>query len=217
MKNNIYFLIRSLLISLLFFLLLPFISFAQSLAPIPDVGPGVCVGHCGSDTKPTMSSSSGGTDTTPSSEDTGTTSIPPPTSEEEAIQAVQDNIQNATDLDDQALQKIDEGDYPSVPPIIDDATQSLTDARDSLKTDPDLEQLRGDEPKALSKIDRSLQSSIKNHKKVSSTIDRIVTDPNADEGLLSKLLKKAKRYLSDAINGRRKAQVRTNAIAGIRG
>lgn len=50
MKNNVYFLIRSLLISLLFFLLLPFYSFAQSLPPIPDVGPGVCVSNCPDDT-----------------------------------------------------------------------------------------------------------------------------------------------------------------------
>ena len=47
MKHNIYFLIRSLLISLLFFLLLPLLSFAQSLPPIPDVGEGVCVSNCG--------------------------------------------------------------------------------------------------------------------------------------------------------------------------
>ena len=52
MKNNFCFLIRSFLISLLFFLLVPFISFAQGLAPIPEVGPTVCVANCGSNTKP---------------------------------------------------------------------------------------------------------------------------------------------------------------------
>ena len=52
MKNNIYFLIRSFLILLLFFLLLPLISFAY-LPPIPDVGPIHCVANCGSgNTKP---------------------------------------------------------------------------------------------------------------------------------------------------------------------
>ena len=56
MKNNIYFLIRSLLISLLFLLLLPLLLFAQSLAPIPEVGPTVCAANCGSNTKPSMSS-----------------------------------------------------------------------------------------------------------------------------------------------------------------
>lgn len=212
MKNNIYFLIRSFLISFLFLLLLPFLSFAQSLAPIPDVGEGVCVSNCGGNTTPDIP-------TIPSSsEDTSTTSIPPSTPEEEAIQAVQDNIQNATDLDDQALQKIEEGDYSAVSPLIDDATQSLTDARDSLKTDPDLEQLREDEPKTLSKIDRSLQSSINNHKRASSTIDRIVNDSKVeeDEGLLSRLIKKTKKFLSDAI--RREHRVTsTVAVAGVRG
>ncbi|GEM_PF-4827042 len=55
MKNNIYFLNRLLLIPLLFSLLLPFYSFAQSLAPIPDVGPGVCVSNCPDDTPTTTS------------------------------------------------------------------------------------------------------------------------------------------------------------------
>ena len=48
MKNNIYFLIRLFLISLLFFLLFPLLAFTQSLAPIPDVGPIHCVANCGS-------------------------------------------------------------------------------------------------------------------------------------------------------------------------
>lgn len=209
MKNNINFLIRSVLFSLLFFLLLPFLSFAQGLPPIPDIGEGVCVSNCGGNTTPNIPiipSSSGGTDTTSSSE-------------KEAIQAVQDNIQNASELDNQALQKIEEGDYPSVPPIIDDATQSLTDAKDSLNTDPDLEQLREDEPNALLKIDRSLQSSITNHKKVSSTIDRIVNDPKVDEdeGLLLRLLKKAKRFLSEAIIRERKADHTVTVVAAVRG
>ena len=55
MKKNIYFLIKSFLISLLFFLLLPSLSFAQGLAPIPDVGPIHCVANCGSDTTSTSS------------------------------------------------------------------------------------------------------------------------------------------------------------------
>jgi len=50
MKNNNYFLIRLLLVSFLLFQLLPFYSFAQSLSPIPDVGPGVCVANCPGDT-----------------------------------------------------------------------------------------------------------------------------------------------------------------------
>ena len=50
MKNNIYFLIKSFLVSLLFFLLLPLLSSAQGLPPIPEVGPTVCVANCGSDT-----------------------------------------------------------------------------------------------------------------------------------------------------------------------
>ena len=73
MKNNIYFLIRLILISLLFFLLFPLLAFTQSLAPIPEVGPIHCVANCGNGNTTT----SGG-NTTPS--DGNTTPIIPPTS-----------------------------------------------------------------------------------------------------------------------------------------
>ena len=51
------------------------------------------------------------------------------------------------------------------------------------------------------KIDRLLQSAIKNHQKISSTVERIVNDPKVqeDEGLLSRLLKKTKKFIYDAL------------------
>ncbi len=61
MKNNIYFLTRSFFILLLFFLfLLPLHLFAQSLAPIPGVGPTVCAANCDGNTNPTIAGSSEG-------------------------------------------------------------------------------------------------------------------------------------------------------------
>ena len=141
------------------------------------------------------------------------TSSAPSTPQEEAIQAVQDNIQNAVELDNQALQKIKEGDYPSLVPIIYNAAESLTNARDGimhleLTVDAEI------------KIDRLLQSAIKNHQKISSTVDRIVNDPKVqeDEGLLSRLLKKTKKFIHESlINDRRMQHEITNYTSSVRG
>jgi len=107
MKNNIYFLIRSLLISLLFFLLLPFISFAQSLAPIPDVGEGVCVSNCGDstsmDSQPTM------------------------TSEPLTISIITNSLQTIIGLENQALKKIKEKEYAEAELFINNSIESLMD------------------------------------------------------------------------------------------
>ena len=60
LKINFYKLSYFLLLLLLFFFLTHGAIFAQSLAPIPGVGPTVCVSNCGGNENPTVSDSNGG-------------------------------------------------------------------------------------------------------------------------------------------------------------
>ena len=208
MKNNIYCFIRSFLI-LLLFLLLPFLSFAQSLPPIPDVGEGVCVAGCGSTPSPTFSPL-----TPPGEEDTTPSPTPTP--------PLITKLQTANELDNQALEKLNEAKYSEVPPIINDAIDFLNDARDSLKTD----EVCKDNPKAASKIDRSLKSSISDHKRALSNVERINlisvsrvnNDPQADEeGLISKLVNSAKKFIKRAITRDFRVPNTVGAVCGVRG
>jgi hypothetical protein len=204
MKNNVY-LLSKLFFVLLLVSLLPFSVFAQSLAPIPDVGEGVCISNCPSDTPTTFP-------------------LPEPEEEDEdisseasdVIEALETDIQYVVELDDQALQEINEGNYIEAGSLIDSAIESLTDVRDSLNTEPELTELRDDEPKAVSKIDKGLKSSINSHKRASSAIEKINTNPTVEENesLLSKFIKKTKKYLRD---GRRHTQTTSIAVAGVRG
>ena len=208
MKNNFYFLIRSFLISLFFFLLLPFLSFAQSLAPIPDVGPGVCVSNCGSSTSHPFP-------------------LPIPTPSEDTIPApsptpltVVNNLKTVAELDNQAIQKLNEEKYAELPPILNDAIESLTDAKDNLETNPASEKVCKDESKAILEIDRS----INDHKKAASIVDRInIIGANRvnndlktkEEGSLLKLVKSAKKFI---LSGRRHTRLSTTiCVAGVRG
>ena len=202
MKTNIYCFIRSFLV-LLFFLLLPFLSFAQSLPPIPDVGEGVCVAGCGSTPSP---------------------SFPPLTSpgEEDTTPPIITKLQTANELDNQALEKLNEAKYSEVPPIINDAIDSLNDARDSLKTD----EVCKDEPITVSKIDKLLKSSISDHKRALSNVERINlisvsrvnNDPQADEeGLISKLVNSAKKFIKRAITRTHRIPNTVGAVCGVRG
>lgn len=163
---------RSFLVSLLLLLLSPFFSFAQSLAPIPEVGPGVCVSNCGSN-KPTMSSSSGDTNAT----------------EEKALQSIQDKLQETLDLNSEALKELDQEDYEAVSSTIRAIILNLKNYKVTIKIDPDLSQLRKSKPGLISKINRVISISIIDYKKASSAIDRItqVAIPRTDEGLVLKL------------------------------
>ncbi len=116
------------------------------------------------------------------------------------VQTIKDNLRNITTLDHQALQKIKEGDYPSVLPIIDDAVESLIDVKDTVRSVDNLNASKE------YNITRLLDSSINNHKKASSTIDRIINDPQVKEyeELLSRLLKDAKKFINDCILSNRK-------------
>ena len=150
-----------------------------------------------------------------------TTSATITAEEKEAIQLIATALVNIIDLDDQALQEIKDEDHSSkdyIPllTLLSIAIQSLIDARDSLETDPDLEQLREDEPRALSKIDRSLKSSINKHKRASKTVEQIINNPkvNEDESFLSRLLKKTKKYLT---NGRGLVQSTVIIVTSVRG
>lgn len=276
MKNNIYFLIRSLLISLLFFLLLPLHSFASNPCPNSCSGHGGCdfnnitcycenawlgtdcstpscpdqnqcsghgycsvserICHCGygwSGLDCSVATSSISTPT-PTPTTTTTTSCPYDCSGHgscnsdgrcycyegwiasdcsvspvEEIMQAQGDLQNVVELDIQALQKIQEGDYPSLVPIINNAIESLTNTEHGIIDDIDGLRFTVDVDLDVEiKIDRLLQSAIKNHKKASSTIDRIVNDPKVqeDEGLLSRLLNKTKRFIFNALLNNRKAQ-----------
>ena len=210
MKNNIHFLIRSFLTLLLFFLLLPFYSFAQSLAPIPDVGEGVCVANCPDDTT---------TIPTP-------TPTPTPTPITESQPITQSHLDNAKELNMQALQELNEGKYVEAKGTIDDTIESLNNAKDNLRTDPIILEFCEGKPNEINKIERSIQSSINNHEKAASVVDRIIdiqqdsvstrinNNPNAnEEGLLQKLINTAKKYLK-----RRPPRVsRSNVVCGVRG
>ncbi|GEM_PF-7042422 len=172
MRNNIYFLIRSLLISLLFFLLLPLLSFAQGLAPIPDVGEGVCVSNCGGstsmDSQPTM------------------------TSEPLTISIITNSLQTIISLENQALKKIKEKEYAEAELLINNSIESLNDAKTILYIYPELEQFRNEKPEVVSKLNKSIDKSLKSLEKASSLIVR-VNNPETEEGLLSKLIKGIKK------------------------
>ncbi len=194
MKHNIYFLIKSFSILLLFFLLLPFHSLAQSLAPIPDVGEGVCVSNCGDstsmDSQPTM------------------------TSEPLTISIITNNLQTIISLENQALKKIKEKEYAEAESFINNSIESLNDAKTILYTDPELEQFRNEKPEVISKINKSIEKSLKSLEKASSLIVR-VNNPETEEGFLSKLIKDVKKALLD---GRRSVRhTHSIAVAGVRG
>ena len=216
MKNDIYSLGKLFLASLLVTLLLPFYAFAQSLPPIPDVGEGICVSGCGTPSTTTLPTATPEEDTTSS-----TPPLPTP-------QAIATHLQTAIELDNQTLQKLNEEKYAEVPPIINDAIESLTDVRDSLKTDPASQEVCEDNPKARSKIDRLLQSSIKDHEKAASIINRINiigvsrmnnyyrNNENKEEESLSKLVESAKRFIKRATTRTHRVS-RTMAVCGVRG
>ena len=235
MKNNIYFLTTSLLISLLFCLLLPFLSLAQGLPPIPDVGPGVCVANCGSSTPHAFPSPTPlpGTDI-PSSDfpvscpndcsnngtcndeicncfvdwvgtDCSTLSLV-------AMPVINTHLDNANELNKQALQELNEGKYVEASTSINNTIESLNNAKDSLKTDPIIVKLCEGKPKAINKIERKIQSSINTHLKASSTVNRII-EITEEESLLQILLKAANRLLTR----RMPRPARTNAVCGVRG
>ena len=228
MKNNIYFLIRSFLISLLFFLLLPSLSFAQGLPSIPDVGPTHCVANCGGgNTKPSCPNNCSGSDHGQCNFDDGSCdcyqtwsgidcSVPSIT---------QTHLQSATDLNQQALQELNEGKYIEASTTIDNTIESLNNVKDGLRTDPELLEFCKNKPEAINKIERVIQSSINNHKKAASIVDRIIeitsevarinnnSGVNEEESLLQKLLRAAKRLLT-----RRMPKPSTvNAVCGVRG
>ncbi|OGI19896.1 MAG: hypothetical protein A3B68_02095 [Candidatus Melainabacteria bacterium RIFCSPHIGHO2_02_FULL_34_12] len=245
MKNNIYFLIRSLLVSLFFFLLLPFHSFAQSLAPIPDVGEGVCVANCPGTTSPSFPIETPTPTPTPDftscpndcsfngicedgicncfeGQEGDDCSIPKST----PTPITQSHLESAKELNMQALQELNEGKYVEAKGTIDDTIESLNNAKDNLRTDPIILEFCEGKPNEINKIERSIQSSINNHEKAASVVDRIIdiqqdsvstrinNNPNAnEEGLLQKLINTAKKYLK-----RRPPRVsRSNVVCGVRG
>ena len=238
MKNNIYFLIRTLFISLLFSLLLPFHSFAQSLAPIPDVGEGVCVANCPGDTPdiPTPTSTPASIVCPNDCSGNGSCileacfcsvewegddcSIPKPTPTE----STQSHLENAKELNMQALEELNEGKYVEASITIDNTIESLNNVKDSLETDPTVLQFCENKPKTIEKIERSIQSSINNHNKAALVIDRIIevtsaanrtnNNPagNKTEELLQKLVKFAKRFLTRPIR-----VSNSFAVCGVRG
>ena len=212
MKNNIYFLIRSFLISLLSFLLIPFISFAQGLAPIPDVGPGVCVSNCGTPSISHTPTPTPDENTIPITFPTSAPSVSPAPSS--TPQAIVTQLQTSIELDNQALQKLKEKNYASVPPIINNAIESLTNVRDSLKTDPALKKVCRNKPKAISLINRS----INDHEKALSSIEDINNAPKTseEEGLISKLVSSAKKFIKRAITRTHRVST-VGAICGVRG
>lgn len=242
MKNNIYFLIRSVFVLLL--LLLPTVSFAQSLAPIPDVGEGVCVANCGNDNS-SMSTTPipdfiscpddcsgngfcnvdgsctcdfGWTGTNCSS---SISPAPLPTPEEPITQT---HLESAKELNLQALEELNEGNYVEAKGTINDTIESLNNAKDNLRTDPLILEFCENKPNVIDKIERSIQSSINNHTKAASTVDRIIDitstsnrinnilSDSKKEELLQKLLKFTKKLL-----GRRIRVSNSFVVCGVRG
>ena len=211
MRNNICFLIRSFFIALLFFLLFPLLSFTQSLAPIPDVGPGVCVSNCGHTTPSTFPSP-----TFTPSEDTSPSPIPTPP-------PIVTKLQTAKELNKQAQKELQEGEYVKASTTINDTIQSLSDAKDTFETD--LKSITCKNKSQAAKYERSIESSINNHQKAASIVDRIIEETsspnrtnnvlrvNEDEGLLQKLIRIANRLLTR----RMPRPARTNAVCGVRG
>ncbi len=193
MKNNIYLLSKLLFVLLLVFLL-PFSVFAQSLPPIPDVGEGVCVSNCGGSTsmgsQPTM------------------------TSEPVTISIITNSLQTIISLENQALKKIKEKEYAEAELFINNSIESLNDAKTILYTDPELKQFRDEKPEIISKLNKSIDKSLKSLEKASSLIVR-VNNPATEEGFLSKLIKDVKKALLD---GRRSVRhTHSIAVAGVRG
>lgn len=194
MKIDISSLIKSFPISLVFLFLLPFLSSAQSLPPIPDVGEGECVFNC-----PVSAPAVSATPTpTPTPDTGGTPSISPTSLPSPNIQT---HLQSARDLNKQALKELDEEKYIEASDTIDDTIESLNNAKNSLKTDPIILEMCKSNPKALKIFDRSIQSSINNHTKAASAVERIIIAPSVseDEGLLQKLRKIAIKFLERRI------------------
>ena len=235
MKNNIYSLIRSFFVLLLFFLLLPFLSFAQSLAPIPEVGPGVCVAGCESTTPSTFPNPTPLPDTDIASLDFPV-SCPNDCSNNGtcndgicncfidwigtdcstlsllAMPVINTHLDNANELNKQAVQELNEGKYVEASTSINNTIESLNNAKDSLKTDPIILELCEGKPKAINKIERKIQSSINNYLKASLIVTRII-EITEEESLLQKLLKAANRLLTR----RMPRPTTTNAVCGVRG
>ena len=142
------------------------------------------------------------------------------------IQSTQSHLENAKELNMQALEELNEGKYVEAKGTIDDTIESLNNAKDNLRTDPIILEFCEGKPNEINKIERSIQSSINNHEKAASVVDRIIdiqqdsvstrinNNPNAnEEGLLQKLINTAKKYLK-----RRPPRVsRSNVVCGVRG
>jgi len=200
MKLNNYFLASLFLISLVF--LLPSLSLAQGLAPIPDVGEGVCVANCGGET---MSSPPQPEDDTELPDPSDTSSV--------QLSIILSNIKTVASLESQALKKISQKQYTEAETLINNSISALVDAKNTLNTDPELEDFRSDKPQTVSKIIRAIDKSLNSLQKSSLLIVR-VNDSGTEESLLSKLIKGAKKFLQ---NSRRNTIRVTNAVAGVRG
>ena len=177
------------------FFFFPFISFAQSLPPIPDVGEGVCVANCG-----------GGNDTAlPDEPDTSSTQL----------NIILNNLKTVPDLEKQAIKKISQKQYTEAETLINNSSDVLNQAKETLNTDPQLEEFRNEKPEVVSKIIRAIDKSLSSLAKASTLIVRI-NDSGTEESLLSKLIKSAKKVL---IDGRRNTIRVTSVmvVAAVRG